>query len=75
MAYFSNGTEGMGYEEKYCSKCVHGAEDKFCPVWKVHFVFNYDQCNENKIKQILDTLIPRKEIENEQCSMFLAEKK
>jgi len=23
MGYFSNGTEGMAYEDEYCSKCVH----------------------------------------------------
>ena len=32
MGYFSNGTEGMMYEEEYCDKCWHGG-DNACAVW------------------------------------------
>lgn len=76
MAYFSNGTEGMDYEEKYCSKCVHrdGPDGKSgCPVWLAHLLFAYDECNnKSNAKAILDILIPMKEPEHfaAQCSMF-----
>lgn len=67
MAYFSNGTEGMIYEEKYCSRCVH---NDGCPVWGLHFEQNYTKNEE--IRSILDYLIPRRKdgLGNELCRMF-----
>lgn len=62
MAYFSNGTEGMDWETTNCGLCIHNSEDEGCPIWAVHQLFNYDQCNKGKtgkaIKEILETLIP-----------------
>jgi hypothetical protein len=66
MAYFSNGTEGMMYEEQYCERCVHyidrGAGSDSCPIWELHFHYNYDQSGKSKaakaIKHFLDELIP-----------------
>ena len=68
MGYFSNGTDGIEYGEQYCQFCVHDNEEKGCPVMMAHFVYNYDECNNDK--SILHILIPRKGIENEVCLMF-----
>lgn len=48
MGYFSNGTEGMMFEEAWCSRCVHSDDrpgkaigDKDnppCPVWMAHLL-------------------------------------
>ena len=67
MAYFSNGAEGMDYEEHYCSRCVH---KDTCPIMVAHQLYNYDHCNDEG--SILHLLIPRSEdgIGNEQCRMF-----
>ncbi len=75
MGYFSNGTEGMGYEEIYCSRCVHqnGPDGKSgCAVWLAHLLFNYKLCNsKDEGAQILGLLIPRDEhAQNKQCTMF-----
>lgn len=69
MGYFSNGTEGMMYEEQYCMKCVHLKGDG-CPVLYAHELYNYNECN-NK-GSILHILIPRDDQgDNEQCKMFI----
>lgn len=67
MGYFSNGTEGMIYEDQYCSKCVHNGG---CAVWDAHLIFNYQECNNDK--SILNFLIPRSEddVWNEKCAMY-----
>lgn len=80
MGYFSNGTEGDSYREKYCSRCAHydPEGDKECPVWEAHLSFNYDQHTpegkrEGPVAQILDQLIPRDaKVGNAKCAMFLA---
>lgn len=73
MAYFANGTEGMMYEDEYCSKCINyrdnGSGSEGCPILDLHFIHNYDECN--KKDSFLHFLIPRKGIDNEQCSMFI----
>ena len=68
MGYFSNGTEGMMYEEDFCDRCEH---QDGCAVWFAHSLYNYDECNNEK--SILHLLIPRSKdgLENEQCRMFL----
>lgn len=54
MGYFSNGTEGMAYENEYCEGCVNwkprmkpdGTPDKGtegCEIWDLHSLYNYDQ--------------------------------
>lgn len=73
MGYFSSGTEGEMYADKYCRKCIHldGGSGP-CAVWLAHLVWNYDECN--KEASILHDLIPRKkppEYGNEQCRMFI----
>jgi len=69
MAYFANGTAGIDFEQRYCSRCVHmGPEDgPGCPVWAAHLLFSYQLCNakEDPGKIILDMLIPG------ECAMFV----
>jgi len=67
MGYFSNGTEGMMYEDQYCSRCIHGDS---CAVWAAHMIHNYDECNNDN--SILHMLIPRTEngLGNQECRMF-----
>lgn len=71
MGYFSNGEEGLAYEAKYCSKCIHYGDDEGpgCPIWLAHLLYNYDECNNEG--SILHILIPRKGVENLQCRMFV----
>lgn len=77
MGYFSNGSEGSHYENKYCSRCVHreGPDGQSgCAVMLSHILFAYKLCNETEDegKQILDILIPRndKDCFNAECAMF-----
>ena len=67
MAYFSNGTEGMIYNETYCVRCQNWGRDSLskktevdgCPIWDAHMAFAYEECNSNSnAKKILDALIP-----------------
>jgi len=77
MAYFSNGTEALMYEEQWCFRCQHGrssADDDECTIWIAHFDYGYDLCNDHDKpgKQILDMLIPvDKDGLPAKCSMFL----
>ena len=70
MGYFSNGTEGMGYRDRYCDRCKHDINED-CAVWLAHLVANYEECN--KKESVLHILIPRSEdgLRNEQCRMFV----
>ena len=65
MGYFSNGTEGMDYESRWCSRCVHL---EGCAVWEAHLIHNYDERQDS----ILDVLIPRVKngLGNAKCRMF-----
>lgn len=67
MGYFSNGSEGMDYQDRYCSRCVHCDG---CPVWGAHLAFSYKECNNPD--SILHMLIPRRKdgLGNERCRMF-----
>lgn len=72
MGYFSNGTEGESYFERYCSRCIHDDEEKgkYCPIWNLHLLYNYQECN-NK-ESMLHTLIPRNDGGgNDVCTMFV----
>ena len=71
MGYFSNGTEGEIYQDRYCRRCVHyGPEEgPGCPGFGAHLAFNYGQSAE--VKEIMDSLIPPGAGRgNEQCKMF-----
>ena len=54
MAYFSNSTEGFNLEEQ-CSICKYGRS--FCPIYWVQLNYNYDACNNETARNILDDLI------------------
>ena len=81
MGYFSNGSEGMEYQARYCDRCVnmkqrveeHDGES--CPVWDVHTLYNYDGLREKNLGSVLEMLIPRTAdgLDNEECEMFLAQ--
>lgn len=70
MGYFSNGTEGEIYQERYCDRCIHDHNES-CPVWSAHLLYNYDDCNNDK--SILHLLIPLSKdgLGNKQCRLFL----
>ena len=74
MGQFSNGTEGMRFEEEFCSRCLHiGDEEHGCPVVIAHLLYDYQlsQQPEHPGKIILDMLIPiDSEGWNEACRMF-----
>ena len=54
MAYFSNGTEGMCFDDE-CGGCIFGKEP--CPIAFVQFEFNYDACNNDIATKILNELV------------------
>lgn len=64
MAYFSNGSEGMVFDEQ-CSKCKYG--DKPCPIAYAQMNWNYEACNNKVAREILDSLVNN----NGECSMFV----
>jgi len=68
MAYFSNGTEGLAYQEEYCFKCQHDT-NLDCVVWLLHLMYVGDK--DGDVLDMLNTLIPVKDMEPQQCSMFL----
>jgi len=68
MANFSNGTEGEVYQEKYCCSCLHWKrEEKGCPVWVAHLIYNGDGPMEN----ILNILIPMNGVFPGECTMYV----
>ena len=76
MGYFSNGTEGDQYEEKYCNNCARevliiNGQEHGCPIWFVHMMYNYEECNNEK--SILHKMIPRNDHDtfNGQCNFFI----
>jgi hypothetical protein len=63
MAYFSNGTEGMVFDEQ-CSRCKYGQHP--CPIALVQMEYNYDACKNSVARKILDTLVK----DDGTCAMF-----
>ena len=70
--YFSNGSEGMDYEARWCDRCVNQgpADGPGCWIWGEHMMHNYEDCN--KPHSIMHRLIPRSAdgLDNEKCVMF-----
>lgn len=65
MAYFSNGTEGLSYQERYCFQCANwkdreDGKGEGCPIWDLHLFHSYELANQHDDpgKQMLDYLIP-----------------
>ena len=63
MAYFANSTEGSVFEHQ-CSICKYGDGD--CPIRFVQEVYNYDACNNETARAILDALVQ----DDGTCAMF-----
>lgn len=82
MGAFSNGTEGEGYMDAYCIRCVNCGDHQDgvgCAVWDLHLLFNSDQHEDSDrgraIALLLDGLIPvMKDGSNGQCLMFREKK-
>lgn len=68
MAYFSNGTEGMAFDEQ-CAKCKYGQEP--CPIAYVQMTYNYDQVGNPTAEAILADLVE----EDGTCKMYKTFKK
>ncbi len=61
MAYFSNGTEGEVYRERFCYRCLHcdvGEDARECPVWSAHWYYAYGQSSNAELSSVLTMLIP-----------------
>jgi hypothetical protein len=54
VGYFSNGTEGLMYQEKYCFRCSYWNDEAGCPIWLLHEL----HVGEKKWQPTLDRLIP-----------------
>ena len=69
MAYFPNGTSGEIFQNRQCSKCVHG-QSADCAVWTAHLLHNYEKDK----RPVLDILIPMDAdgIYPLDCEMFIA---
>lgn len=77
MGYFSNGTEGEIYYERWCSRCVHDINED-CPVWAAHLMYSYQaqgrvNKGDNALSNCLHMLIPKANdgLSNAQCLMFI----
>ena len=70
MAYFSNGSEGSDYEEKYCAGCCNGGQDNMCPVWHAHFLYAYASAGDPR-REVLDLLIPMDGTFAGKCAMYI----
>lgn len=63
MAYFSNGSEGMVFDDQ-CGRCKHGQDP--CPVAFAQVNWNYDACNNKVARAILDHLVK----DDGTCTMY-----
>ena len=54
MAYFSNSSDGMRFDEQ-CAKGKYG--QKPCPIAFVQVTYNYDACDNETATAILDELV------------------
>ena len=73
MGYFPNGTEILDYQAQYCERCINDVNGD-CPVLLLHLLWNYDAVGKDKDETkeaALNTFIPRGELSNEQCKMFV----
>lgn len=54
MAYFSNGSEGMVFDDQ-CGKCKFGLAP--CPIAFIQLTYNYDQVDNKTATAIMDCLV------------------
>jgi hypothetical protein len=74
MGHFSNGTEGLLYQEKYCFQCRYWDDDENregvgnmgCPVWFLHEL----HVGEPDWQPTLDKLIPMVDGWSGECYTF-----
>jgi hypothetical protein len=66
MAYFSNSSEGMDYESKWCSICAH-EDESGCPIMNAHF---WHQDTKGAAADILEYFISK---DQGRCTMFISE--
>jgi hypothetical protein len=64
MAYFSNGSEGMMFDDE-CAEC----ELDYCPILLAHTLYNYDQVNNPIARNILNLLVEQKDGKYIGCQM------
>ena len=69
MGYFSNGSEGMDYQRRYCDRCEHDHPEFGCPIWHAHLEWNYEECNNDD--SILHKMIPRTDGGNGECTFMV----
>lgn len=62
MAYFSNGSEGMCFDEE-CMGCKYGEDP--CPIAFIQMEFNYEAVNNKTATKILNYLVKN----NGSCAM------
>lgn len=53
MAYFSNGTEGMMFQERQCFQCQHWNEYSGCPIWLLHELHVGDKAWQAALDQMI----------------------
>lgn len=74
MGYFSNGTEGRDYQDKYCNNCVHDV-NMDCQLWLAHLTTKLlDENGETSdAGKVLNMLLPEAKdgLSNLQCRMFI----
>ena len=68
MAYFSNGSEGLDWQEANCVRCANADDLGACAIWDVHLMFN----GEEPMRPVLDALIPFGVTGNGPCKVFRA---
>ncbi len=59
MAYFPNGSSSMAFDVT-CLECIHEDQEVGCPVWRVQTSFNYDQTDNEKLREALTMLVNEK---------------
>ena len=70
MGYFSNGSEGADYQERYCNHCVHDV-NLDCPIWMLHLLWNSEAAGDEDKAYVLNRFIPIDGITNGECTMFI----
>ena len=58
MGSFSNGTEGMIYQEQWCFNCVN-YKDYGCPIWDLHLLWVSDAVSARNV-EYADTYVSDK---------------
>ena len=69
MAYFPNGTAWACWADDNCFECRHF--DDGCPIDLLHNLYNYDQCDDERLRSILSTFIPETSGSVGRCAMFV----